>query len=128
MKPLVVLTTVGADFDARVLAHALVEARLAACVNIVAGMHSVYRWEGRVTGDDEQLLVIKTTDARLDALREELFRRHPYDVPEFLVLPWRDVRKGMGSVDGAVTGSRRFPTLSIPSVSRGTWAVGRHDA
>jgi len=86
MKPLVVLTTVGAAFDARSLAHALVEARLAACVNIVAGMHSVYRWEGRVTGDDEQLLVIKTTDARLDALREELFRLHPYEVPEFVVL------------------------------------------
>lgn len=86
MKPLLVLTTVGADFDARALAHALVDSRLAACVNIVAGMHSVYRWEGRVASDDEQLLLIKTTDARVDALREELFRRHPYDVPEFVVL------------------------------------------
>jgi periplasmic divalent cation tolerance protein len=86
MKPLLVLTTVGADFDARALAHALVEARLAACVNIVDRLHSVYRWEGRVTGDDEQLLLIKTTDARVDALREELMRLHPYDVPEFVVL------------------------------------------
>jgi periplasmic divalent cation tolerance protein len=64
-----------------------VELRLAACVNIVAGIHSVYRWEGRVASDDEQLLVIKTSDARVDELREELFRRHPYDVPEFVVLP-----------------------------------------
>lgn len=97
MKPLVVLTTVGADFDARALAQALVEARLAACVNIVAGMHSVYRWEGRVTGDDEQLLVIKTTDARVDALREELFRLHPYDVPEFVVLAVEGTSEGYGA-------------------------------
>jgi periplasmic divalent cation tolerance protein len=87
MKPVLVLTTVGADFDARALAHGLVDAKLAACVNILERIHSVYRWEGRVTGDDEQLLVIKTSDARVEELREELFRRHPYDVPEFVVLP-----------------------------------------
>ena len=87
MKPLLVLTTVGADFDARALAHSLVEARLAACVNIVERIHSVYRWENRVADDGEQLLLIKTTDARVDALREELFRLHPYDVPEFVVMP-----------------------------------------
>lgn len=86
MKPLLVLTTVGADFDARALAHALVEARLAACVNIVERLHSVYRWEGRVMDDAEQLLIIKTTDARVEALREELMQRHPYDVPEFVVV------------------------------------------
>ena len=87
MKPLLVLTTVGADFDARALAHTLVEARLAACVNIIDRIHSVYRWEDRVADDGEQLLLIKTTDVRIDALREELFRLHPYDVPEFVVLP-----------------------------------------
>lgn len=97
MKPLLVLTTVGANFDARALAHALVDLRLAACVNIVAGMHSVYRWEGRVASDDEQLLLIKTTDARLDALREELFRRHPYDVPEFVVLPIESMSDAYGA-------------------------------
>jgi periplasmic divalent cation tolerance protein len=87
MRPVVVLTTVGSDFDARALARALVDAQLAACVNIVTGVYSVYRWEGRVAGDDEQLLVMKTADTRVDALREELFRLHPYDVPEFVVLP-----------------------------------------
>ena len=84
--PVLVLSTVGADFDARALAHALVEARVAACVNIVPAIHSVYRWEGKVAGDDEQLLLIKTTADRLDALREELFKRHPYAVPEFVVV------------------------------------------
>ena len=97
MKPLLVLTTVGADFDARALAHTLVEARLAACVNIIDRIHSVYRWEGRVADDGEQLLLIKTTDARVDALREELFRLHPYDVPELVVLPIESVSEAYGS-------------------------------
>jgi periplasmic divalent cation tolerance protein len=97
MKPVVVLTTVGADFDARALAHALVEARLAACVNVIAGVHSIYRWEGRVTGDDEQLLVMKTADERVDALRETLFAMHPYDVPEFVVLPVESTSEAYGA-------------------------------
>jgi periplasmic divalent cation tolerance protein len=97
MNPLLVLTTVGADFDARALAHTLVEARLAACVNIVERVHSVYRWEGRVAGDDEQLLLIKTSDARVDALREELLRVHPYDVPEFVVLSIEGTSEAYGA-------------------------------
>jgi len=84
--PVLVLTTVGADFDARALAHALVEARLAACVNIVPAIHSVYRWEGRVTDDTEQLLIIKTSESRVEELRTELLARHPYEVPEFVVM------------------------------------------
>jgi periplasmic divalent cation tolerance protein len=87
MTPVIVLTTVSPEFDAKALAHALVEAQLAACVNIVERIHSVYRWEGRVHDDAEQFLIIKTADTRVDALREELFKRHPYDVPEFVVLP-----------------------------------------
>jgi len=87
MTPVVVLTTVGPDFDAAMLARALVEQRLAACVNIVERIRSIYRWEGNVSDDAEQLLIIKTTDERVDALREELLRRHPYAVPEFVVLP-----------------------------------------
>jgi periplasmic divalent cation tolerance protein len=87
MTPVIVLTTVGPEFDAAALATALVELRLAACVNIVERIRSIYRWEGKVQDDAEQLLVIKTADVRVDALREELFRRHPYDVPEFVVLP-----------------------------------------
>ena len=86
MTPVIVLTTTGADFDAAALARELVEARLCACVNIVSGVKSIYRWEGRVTEDGEQLLVIKTTHERVDALREALFARHPYDVPEFVVV------------------------------------------
>jgi len=87
MNARLVLTSVGAGFNAKALAHALVDARLAACVNIIERMQSVYRWEGRVAEDAEQLLLIKTTDERLDALRTELLRLHPYDVPELVVLP-----------------------------------------
>jgi periplasmic divalent cation tolerance protein len=97
MTPVIVLTTVSPEFDARALAHALVEAKLAACVNIVERIHSVYRWEGRVQDDAEQLLIIKTSDTRVDALREELFTRHPYGVPEFVVLPITSTSEAYGA-------------------------------
>ncbi|MDQ3280562.1 MAG: divalent-cation tolerance protein CutA [Acidobacteriota bacterium] len=87
MKPVLVLTTVGANDDARGLARALVEARVAACVNIVPRIDSIYRWRGNIEEDGEQLLLIKTSDARVDALREALMQRHPYEVPEFVVVP-----------------------------------------
>lgn len=80
------LSTVGAAHDARALAHHLVEKRLAACVNILPSVTSVYRWEGTVSEDAEQLLVIKTSEERVDALREALLAGHPYDVPEFVVI------------------------------------------
>ena len=85
-RAVVVLTTVGAAFDARSLARALVEQRVAACVNIIERMHSIYRWENAVAEDGEQLLLIKTTPQRVDDLRQALFAIHPYDVPEFVVL------------------------------------------
>jgi periplasmic divalent cation tolerance protein len=87
MNAVIVLTTVGANFDANALARSLVEERLAACVNIIPSVTSIYRWQGKVDKDGEQLLVIKTVDDNLQALREALFARHPYDVPEFVVLP-----------------------------------------
>lgn len=87
MPPVIVLTTVAGDYDARPLARALVELRLAACVNIVPAVTSVYRWKDAVEEDGEQLLVIKTTEANVDELRGEIFARHPYEVPEFVVLP-----------------------------------------
>ena len=97
MKPVIVLTTVGADFDARSLAHALVDLRFAACVNIVPRIESVYQWEGKVAVDGEQLLIIKTSDERIATLREELFRRHPYTVPEFIVIPISETSDSYGA-------------------------------
>ena len=86
MTPLIVLTTVGATFDALPLAHQLVEKRLAACVNVIPQIQSVYRWQGKIENDSEKLLLIKTVDARLAELRNTLFESHPYEVPEFVVL------------------------------------------
>ncbi len=86
MKACVVLTTVAASFDAAALARTLVEQRLAACVNIVAEVRSIYRWNDGIDDEREQLLLIKTTDERVEALREALVALHPYEVPEFVVL------------------------------------------
>jgi periplasmic divalent cation tolerance protein len=86
MTPVVVLTTVGASFDVRQLATQLVEQRLAACVNVVPQIHSVYRWQGKIENDSEQLLLIKTVEERLDELKTALFSKHPYEVPEFVVI------------------------------------------
>ena len=81
------LTTVLADFDAPGLAEALVDARVAACVSILPAVRSVYRWNDAVENAAEQQLVIKTTRERVDALWAAIKARHPYDVPEFVVLP-----------------------------------------
>ncbi|HEX6158775.1 MAG TPA: divalent-cation tolerance protein CutA [Thermoanaerobaculia bacterium] len=87
MKPVIVLTTVGVGFDARALARELVSLHLAACVNVMPPMQSVYRWKGNVEEEVEQLLLIKTTDGRVPELKAALLQRHPYELPEFVVLP-----------------------------------------
>ena len=83
----IVLTTIGADADATTIARALVDERLAACVNVLPAMMSVYRWKGTVERDREQQIVIKTTAERVAALEARLRQLHPYELPEFLVLP-----------------------------------------
>jgi periplasmic divalent cation tolerance protein len=83
----IVLTTLGADADAAALARTLVEERLAACVNVLPPMTSVYRWQGSVEQDREQQLIIKTSVARLGELEARLKSLHPYELPEFLIVP-----------------------------------------
>jgi periplasmic divalent cation tolerance protein len=84
---LIVLSTVQKPEDALRLARALVEQGLAACVNIVPGVTSVYRWKGKLEVEPERLLVIKTRTERFEALRAALVSQHPYEVPEVLALP-----------------------------------------
>jgi periplasmic divalent cation tolerance protein len=81
------LTTLPGDFDAGALAQDLVGSGLAACVTIVPGIRSVYVWNGLPHVDDEQQLFIKTTSAKADDLWDLLRTRHPYETPEFLVVP-----------------------------------------
>jgi periplasmic divalent cation tolerance protein len=84
---LVVLVTTPTPERAAELARALVEERLAACGNVVPGVRSIYRWEGKVQDDAEALLVLKTTRARFEALRDRVLALHPYEVPEIVALP-----------------------------------------
>ena len=85
--PVVVLTALGAPPDAQRIARALVEERLAACVNVVPGVVSVYRWKGVVEEEDELLLVIKTIGERVEQLKARLLQLHPYELPEVVVIP-----------------------------------------
>ena len=82
-----VLSTVARAEDAERIARALVERRLAACVNVVAAVSSVYRWRGKVESDEERLLLIKTRAERFEALLETLVALHPYELPEAIALP-----------------------------------------
>ena len=86
----IVLTTLPADADARSFARTLIDERLAGCVNLLPAMESVFRWEGRVETDSERQIVIKTARARVAALWERIRELHPYEVPEFVVLPVHD--------------------------------------
>ena len=84
---LVLLVTVPDADTGKTLARQLVDERLAACVNIVEGITSIYRWEGAVEEAQEVLLILKTTVDRYDALESAIRSRHPYDVPEIVALP-----------------------------------------
>jgi periplasmic divalent cation tolerance protein len=82
---LLALCTAPNEDVAEHLARTLVEQRLAACVNRIGGVRSTYRWQEKIHDDAEVLLLIKTTHARLDALRARLPELHPYTLPELLV-------------------------------------------
>jgi periplasmic divalent cation tolerance protein len=82
----IVLSTAGSRSEAERIAHALVEPQLAACVNLIPGLQSIYRWQGKVESAEEVLLLIKTTAANLDRVEAALRAAHSYELPEFLVL------------------------------------------
>lgn len=86
------LSTAPDEATAVAIAHALVDARVAACVNLVPQLKSIYRWQGKVEQAQEWLLLIKTTEDRREALQEALRKAHPYDVPELIVI---DVAAGL---------------------------------
>lgn len=83
----VVLTTCGDEDSARRIASSLVEEGLAACVNILPAVWSVYMWEGAATRDEELLLLVKTDASRYPALEQRLLALHPYELPEIIALP-----------------------------------------
>ena len=86
----VVLTTVPTGSKGDEIGRTLVEERLAACVNVLAPMTSIYRWRGAVERESEQQLIIKTTRTRVPALQARLAALHPYELPEFVVVAGAD--------------------------------------
>jgi periplasmic divalent cation tolerance protein len=84
---LIVFVTCGSPGEAKKIARALVEARLAACGNILPGVRSIYRWKGLVESAGETLLILKTSRRRFAALRRAVERLHSYDTPEIIALP-----------------------------------------
>lgn len=86
----VVLTTAGSQEEARKIAHGLVERRLAACVNIAGPVESVFRWQGKVETEPEVLLVIKTTAAAFERVRDAIKELHSYELPECVMLSVED--------------------------------------
>ncbi len=87
MAALLVITHLPDATRAETLASLLIEARVAACVNILAPCRSVYRWEGKLEHADEVPLLIKTTAARYDALEAAIRQHHPYELPEIIAVP-----------------------------------------
>jgi periplasmic divalent cation tolerance protein len=82
----VVFSTCGSAEEAGRVARALVEKRLAACVNVINGVRSVYRWKEAIEEEEEVLLLIKTSRALVEELRAEIERLHSYEVPEVIAL------------------------------------------
>ena len=88
-----VLTTVSSRAEADALAERLVNGRLAACVNQIPGVHSLFRWQGKVDRADEVLLLVKTLETRLEEIKRTLAEIHPYDLPEVVTLRPIDVEE-----------------------------------
>jgi periplasmic divalent cation tolerance protein len=87
MPAVVVFSTFPNPDKAAEVARALVGEGLAACVNLVPAVRSIYRWKGELQDDSETLAVVKTTSERLDALTARLVALHPYELPEVIALP-----------------------------------------
>ena len=90
MEPLLVITNCPDEASANAIALALVEERLAACVNLLPRVQSIYRWQGAVESASEIPLLIKSTATHYPALEQRIVALHPYDLPEIVALPITD--------------------------------------
>ncbi len=100
---IVVLVTCSSTREARKIARTLVERRLAACVNILDRIRSVYRWKGKVEESSERLLVIKTARGRFRALETAVRELHSYELPEIVALPLVDgLEEYLGWIEASV--------------------------
>ena len=86
----IVLSTAGSEEEAQKIARHLVEQRLAACVNIIPRIESIYRWQGKVESSQERLLLIKTTAERFPAVRDAVRELHSYELPACIAISVED--------------------------------------
>jgi periplasmic divalent cation tolerance protein len=101
----IVLTTAGSHDEARKIARALVERKLAACVNIIPSIDSIYRWQGKVEEAREFLLLIKTTSVALEKVSAAIRELHSYDLPEYICLAVEaGSREYLAWIDDSVSG------------------------
>jgi len=91
MRATAVITTVGTEDQANLIAREILARRQAACVNIVPGVRSIYRWQGKVCSDTEFLLIVKTLDSEYEAVAATIRELHSYELPEILTF---DVGRG----------------------------------
>ncbi len=108
---MVVVTSVGTEEQALDVAHALVRARRAACVNIIPGVRSIFRWKGNVCDDSEMLLIIKTRAANFELVRETINRVNTYELPEVLAYRVDWASPGFTEWIQKITGSPRPLTI-----------------
>ena len=101
---LVVMVTAPSQKDAVKIGEAMVNARLAACANIISEIQSIYRWKGKMVKDEETLLILKSTKTRYRALEKAIKAMHTYEIPEIIALP---VKKGHDKYIGWVCGENR---------------------
>jgi len=94
MAAIIVLTTAGSKDEAKRIAQSLVESRLAACVNMINKVESVYRWEDNVQTAEEWLLLIKTTSANFEPVKEAIHKLHSYELPECISVEIADAEEG----------------------------------
>jgi periplasmic divalent cation tolerance protein len=107
MTAILVLCTCPDEASGERLGATLVGEHLAACVNRLPNVVSIYRWQGKVQRDSEQLLIIKTTHERFDALRERIVSLHPYEVPEIVAV---DVAAGLDRYLSWIEAETTLPT------------------
>lgn len=86
-RTLLVICTCPDEDSARRLSESLVQGKLAACVNIVNPINSIFTWQGRIDTEQESLLLIKTTETAYSALEQAIKQQHPYELPEIIAIP-----------------------------------------
>ena len=97
MGAIVIVTTVGNEEQANLIAREIVVRRQAACVNVLPGVRSIYRWKGKICKDGELLLLVKTLDSEFDAVSETIRELNSYELPE--ILSWDVIRGEKGFLD-----------------------------